>query len=137
VATVAQCAFALITALVLGFAWSPIGGFSAIATCATILVILTYMAVCVGTFVYYRRERPGDFRWLAHGAVPFAAAGFLVAPLVYQFHPLPAYPVRWGNWVALLWLAAGMVTLIWAEARGSKVLATARRVFMEEDPSAP
>ncbi len=135
VATVAQCAFALIVALVLGFALGPIGGFSTIATCATILVILTYIVVCVGTLAYYRRERPGDFRWLAHGVVPLAAAAFLLAPLVYQFHPLPAYPVRWGNWMALAWLAAGIVTLAAAEVRGSQALATARRIFLQEGPS--
>ena len=26
----------------------------------------------------------------------------------YQFFPLPDYPVRWGNWVALAWLVAGI-----------------------------
>jgi amino acid transporter len=134
VATVAQCGFALVVALALGFAWGPIGAFSAIATCATILVILTYMTVCVGTFVYYRRARPDEFRWPSHGFVPFLGALFLIAPLAYQFHPLPAYPIRWGNWLALAWLAAGVATLVVVELRRPMALATAERIMRSETP---
>jgi amino acid transporter len=130
VATAIQCAFTLVASLALGFMWGPIGAFSAIATCVTILVILTYMAVCLGTILYHRRGRLHEFRWLSHGVIPLAGAAFLIAPLVYQFHPLPAYPVRWGNWFALFWLVAGVLVLVAVEARQPAILSTARQILL-------
>ena len=55
----------------------------------TIVVILIYIAVCIGTVVYYRRERPEQFnRWL-HGRLPGARRGVFLSPLYYQYTPLP------------------------------------------------
>ena len=46
------------------------------------------------------------------GLTALAAVGGLAAafvpPLYYQYFPLPGYPVRYANWVALGWLAAGL-----------------------------
>src|SRR5215204_2524264 len=97
VATIAQSILALVVALVLGAAFDPVGGFSIIATAVTIVVILVYMMVSLACMVFYLRERRDQFNVLLHGVFPVLAILILLAPLYYQFAPLPDYPVRLGT----------------------------------------
>src|SRR5215217_1289327 len=100
VATIAQSILALVVALVLGAVFDPLGGFSIIGTAVTIVVILVYMAVCLSSIVFYLRERRDQFNLLLHGVFPVLAILILLAPLYYQFTPLPDYPVKLGNYFA-------------------------------------
>lgn len=108
VAVAVQTALTVVLALALGALTGVTNGFSLLATIVTILVIVIYMLVCVASISYFWRRRRSEFNILLHAVCPIAATLILLAPLYYQFSPLPPYPVRWGNWVALAWLAVGI-----------------------------
>jgi len=137
VAIIAQSILALVVALVLGAAFEPVGGFSIIATAVTIVVILVYMTVCVSTIVFYLRERRDQFNVLLHGVFPALAVLILLAPLYYQFAPLPDYPVRLGNYFAIIWIVLGFVALGLAAAQRPQAIAQAEEIFVEDETAAP
>ncbi|HVD45205.1 MAG TPA: amino acid permease, partial [Rubrobacter sp.] len=137
VAIIAQSIFALVVALVLGAVFDPVGGFSIIATAVTIVVILVYITVCVSTIVFYLRERRDQFNVLLHGVFPVLAILILLAPLYYQFAPLPAYPVRLGNYLALIWIVLGFAALGLAAVQRPQAIAQAEEVFVEDENVAP
>jgi amino acid transporter len=107
-AVAAQTVFTIVVALVLGAVAGVTNGFSLLATIVTILVIVIFILVCLSSTVYFWRRRRSEFNVFLHGVCPVVAALVLLTPLYYQFFPLPDYPVRWGNWVALAWLVAGV-----------------------------
>jgi amino acid transporter len=133
VAIIAQSILALLVALALGAAFEPVGGFSIIATAVTIVVILVYITVCVSTIVFYLRERRDQFNVLLHGVFPVLAILILLAPLYYQFAPLPDYPVRLGNYFAVIWILLGFVALGLAASQRPQAIAQAEEVFVEDE----
>src|SRR5215212_10095377 len=137
VAIITQSVLALVVALVLGAVFDPVGGFSIIATAVTIVVILVYMTVCASTMVFYLRERRDQFNILLHGVFPTLAILMLLAPLYYQFAPLPDYPVRLGNYFAIIWIVLGFVALGFAAARRPQAIAQAEDVFVEDETADP
>src|SRR5215207_1647239 len=120
-------------AIVLGAVFDPVGGFSIIATAVTIVVILVYMAVCLSSIVFYLRERRDQFNVLLHGVFPVLAILILFAPLYYQFFPLPPYPVRLGNYFAIIWIVLGFVALGLAASRRPQAIAQAEEIFVEDE----
>jgi amino acid transporter len=135
VAIAAQGALAVAVALLAGWAWGPQTAFVVLATAATIVVILVYMTVCVASIAYYRRRRQAEFNPFLHGLVPLLGAAAFAAPLYYQYHPLPPYPIRYGNWIAIGWLAAGIVLTAWMARHRRHALVAAERVFVDDQPS--
>ena len=110
VAIIFQTVLGLAVALLLGWRYGDlITAFSIIATAVTIVVIVVYIIVCLATVVYFSRREDRN-PWL-HWVLPILGAAAFVPPLYYQYFPLPAYPVRYANWVALGWLAAGLVVV--------------------------
>lgn len=108
VAIAVQSVFTAVAALVLGALAGVTNGFSLLATVVTILVIVIFMLVCLGSMAYFWRRRRQEFNVFLHAVCPIVATLVLLLPLYYQFSPLPDYPVRWGNWIALAWLAVGI-----------------------------
>ncbi len=101
VAIIAQTALGIVVALLMGWKWGPLNAFGIISYALTSLVILVYITVCISTLVYYGREHRAEFHTWLHGVFPVAGALAFLPPLYYQFHPLPAYPLRYGNWAAI------------------------------------
>jgi amino acid transporter len=138
VAIVAQTILGLAVALLLGWKYSSnlITAFSIIATAVTIVVIVVYITVCFSCIVYYSRpERLGAFRPLLHWIFPLLGAAAFVPPLYYQYFPLPAYPIRYANWIAIGWLAAGV--LVTALVPKRILLNTERFFAVEEETGEP
>jgi amino acid transporter len=121
VAIIAQTVLGIVVALLLGWKWSPLNAFGTLSYALTSLVIVVYMTVCVSTIVYYRREEAEFNVWL-HGIVPALGALAFVPVLYYQFHPLPPYPLRYGNWGAiLLFSLSALITLFMALRRRDRL----------------
>jgi len=55
-------------------------------------------------------------------------------PLYYQYTDPPDYPLKWGNWVAIAWMAIGVVVLLWVSRARPEALERADRIFIEEGP---
>jgi len=134
VAVIVNCVGGAIIALLLGWKWGPLSAFATIATGITVVVILIYMAVCIGSIVYYRRERPDEWSPIYHGLFPVLGAVIFFFPLYYQYTDPPDYPLKWGNWVAIAWMAIGVVVLLWVSRTRPEALERANRIFIEEGP---
>jgi amino acid transporter len=138
VAIIAQTILGLAVALLLGWKYSSnlITAFSIIATAVTIVVIVVYIIVCVSCILYYSRtERLGSFKPLVHWIFPILGAAAFVPPLYYQYFPLPAYPIRYANWIAIGWLAAGVILTAVIPRR---ILANTEHFFgVEEETGEP
>jgi amino acid transporter len=123
VAIVVESVFALVLALLFGWKWGPLTGFVVMETALTILVILVYITTCIACTVFYRRERPQEWNVWLHGIFPTLGALAFLAPLYYQYRPLPDYPMRYANWFALIWIGLGVI-VTW-------LMATYRRDALE------
>jgi amino acid transporter len=131
VATLAISGGGLVLALLMGWKWGPLTAFSIIAGAITIVVILVYMAVCFSTIAFYWRERRSEFNPILHLVVPLAGATLFGFPLYYQFHPLPAYPIRYADWIAIGWIAVGIVVTALVTRFRPEALRDADKVFVE------
>src|ERR671930_2339701 len=138
IAIIAQTVLGLAVALLLGWKYSSnlITAFSIIATAVTIVVLVVYIVVCFSCIAYYSRPaRLGAFNPLLHWIFPLLGAAAFVPPLYYQYFPLPAYPIRYANWIAIGWLAAGAVVTAFVPRR---MLADTEHFFaVEEETGEP
>jgi amino acid transporter len=138
VAIVLNLGLALGSALLLGWVWGPLDAFITIATWIVILVVFVYILVCFGSIAYYyfgpARARANP---LLHVVFPVVGAFLIGTPLYFQFVPLPPYPYRYGNWIALGWLVVGLAVTAWLAARKPQALRNAERIFVEDETVAP
>jgi len=107
-------AFSLVVTLLLGaiFAhhYDPITYFIWMATCATIGILIVYILIALAGIVFFARDRRG-WNPLLDLVVPAGAIAICGYTLYKSIHPTPAYAgiVKWAPWVALIWLALGVV----------------------------
>ena len=107
-------AFSLVVTLLLGaiFAhhYDPITYFIWMATCATIGILIMYILIALAGIVFFARDRRG-WNPLLDLVVPAGAIAICGYTLYKSIHPTPAYTgiVKWAPWVALIWLALGVV----------------------------
>jgi amino acid transporter len=125
-----------VIALLLGWKWGPLPAFATIATAITVVVILIYMATCIGVIVYYWRERRSEFNILKHFVFPVLGALAFFFPLYYQFKDWPANPLGYGNWVAIIWMALGVLVMLGFMLWRRSALDNASRVFVDDDAPA-
>jgi amino acid transporter len=123
-----------IIALLLGWKWGPLLAFATIATAITVVVILIYIAVCLGTIVFYLRERRSEFNPVLHLIFPVLGAVAFAFPLYYQFKDWPDNPLGYGNWVAIVWVAVGIVLTFVVSITRPQAMENADRIFIEEEP---
>src|SRR5205807_4330585 len=102
-----------------------LNGFIMLATAATVVVILVYMLVMLGSIVFYLTEKRAAFNPFLHLVFPIAGIVLFAFPLFYQYHPLPPYPVRYAAWFAVGWICAGIVSASSCGRRGRRRSRTA------------
>jgi len=118
----AQTALGIVVALLLGWKWGPLNAFGVLSFALTSLVILVYMTLCVATIVYYRAKRTTAFNPWLHLVIPVLGVAAFVPVLWYQFHPLPPYPLRYGNWGAIvLFAVSALVTVYMATQKRERM----------------
>src|SRR4051794_5406536 len=113
--------FSLVVTLLLGvfFAhhYDPITYFIWMATCATIGILITYILMALGGIAYFAKDRR-DWNVFLDLVVPAGAIAICGYTLYKSIHPTPAYTgiMKWAPWVAIIWLAIGVVIDIWLTA---------------------
>jgi amino acid transporter len=134
VAIIVNTVIAVGLSYILGWKWGPLNGFIILATAATVVVILVYMLVMLGSIRFYLTEKREQFNPLLHFVFPVLGIVLFAFPLYYQYFPLPAYPIRYGVWVALGWVIVGIVlgAIMWQ--RNPQALKNAERIYVEEGP---
>ena len=120
-------------ALVAGWRWDLLTAVGVAAVALTVSMMAIYIAVCVATFVFYRRERREEFSVLLHGIVPLIAVVGFAAVIYYQYEPLPPYPVRLANWIVLGFLGIGLVVMAWLARYRRRAIDDAGVVFVEAE----
>ena len=127
----------------LGLQYDPITAFALLATTLTVFFVPMYMVLNLACLMYYRRERPGEFKVLLHGVVPilgilvfipgfFAAAGLPI----FKFIPRLPYPISLAGLIMGLWMVLGVVYLVYAMVRSpERIRATA--TVLDEEPGPP
>jgi amino acid transporter len=133
VATIAVSAGGVVLALLMGWKWDPLTAFVIIATAVTIIVICMYITVCAACFAYYWRKKRSEWNVWLHGVFPALGALAFLGPLYYQYRPLPPYPTRYANWIAIGWIVAGVIVMLWMRARRREALDAAARIFVEDE----
>src|SRR3954471_4925377 len=137
VAIIVNTVIALVLSYLLGWKWGALNGFIILATAATIVVILVYMLVMLGSIVYYAGERREAFNWFLHLVCPVAGILLFAFPLYYQYVPLPAYPVRYAAWFAIGWIIAGIVIGLVLQQTRPQALRNGQRIYVEDETVAP
>jgi amino acid transporter len=129
VAIVAQTVLGIGVALLMGWKWSPLNAFGIISYALTSLVILVYITTCISVVVMYSRRYRAEFNPWLHGVVPVLGALAFLPPLYYQYRPLPAYPLRYGNWAAIGLFVFCVCLTIWMAMRRRDVLESPHQIF--------
>ena len=134
VAIILMTVFAAGLGLLFGWKWGPLDGFFTIATMAVPVVILIYMLVAVGCIVHYLGPMRARFNVLLHAILPVAGIVLFFFPLYYQFvkYP-PGYPEKYGNWVDIAWVGAGIVLTVFLVAVRPDKIADMERVYVEDE----
>ena len=137
VAIIWMSVFALVLSLLFGWKWGALTGFVIIATMAVPVVILVYMLVSAGCIVHYLGPRRREFNVLLHAILPIGGIVLFFFPLYYQFYKVPPpYPIKYANWVAIAWVALGVVltavVVLWRPDR----LRDIDRVYVDDETDA-
>ena len=133
IAIIVNTAIALILSFALGWKWGPLYGFIMLATAATVVVIIVYMLVMIGSIRFYLTEKRAAFNPLLHLVFPVLGIVLFAFPLYYQYFPLPANPVRYAAWFALGWIAAGLVLGLVMLRTRPEALKAAERIYVPDD----
>jgi amino acid transporter len=134
VAIIWMSVFAFVLSLLLGWKWGPLIGFSLIATLAVIVVVVVYMLICAGAIWEYWVRRRTEFNPLLHLVLPVGGIVLFFFPLYYQYYKfVPTYPIKYANWIAIAWVAIGIVLTVWLATTRPERLRDMERVYVEDE----
>jgi amino acid transporter len=136
-----QLIIGLIVPFWLGFQYDPITAFGLVATLFVVLFVPVYIIINLSCLVYYWRKQRGEFNWVLHAVMPlagviafipafFASAGIKVPGLRF-ISPL-SYPLSRAGLVALIWMAFGIVYLVYLYLRDPQRVRDTGKVFLDE-----
>src|SRR3954468_12439815 len=133
VAILVNTGIALVLSYALGWKWGALNGFIMLATAATVVVILVYILVMLGSIVFYLTEKRAAFNPFLHLIFPVLGIILFAFPLFYQYHPLPAYPVRYAAWFAVVWIGIGIVVGLILRQTRPQALRNGQRIYVEDE----
>jgi amino acid transporter len=121
-------ALTLALGLGVGSWFGPIGQFGFIGTFQTLGLVLVYSMGNLGVFLYFWRERRGEFNPLLHLIIPLVtslALLWVAYKTIEGAHLLhPQGFIDYPFWVALGWILIGVVILIFASRTGKEAWLT-------------
>lgn len=122
----------IIVAVGLGLMLGVAGAFGLIGSVLTLGLLLLYMASCVSTFFFYRRERPQDFRVIQHVIVPVIPLIILVITFWYQIYPVPSFPLNLAVPILAVWIVLGIVYMLYLNSRNPQALERGKEIFLQD-----
>lgn len=132
VAIIGTSLFALIIGLPVSLAEGGFNTFAYVGGSAGIAFILLYISLNVGVIVAFRRTYKADFKPWSHAIAPVLAIALFCIPLVGTFYPVPAFPYNVLPYIALVWLAIGIVIAAVLAKKRPEALARIGRIFYED-----
>src|SRR6266511_4163700 len=117
--------------------------FILIATMATAVVVLIYIALNLASIVFHLRERRSEFNLFTHGVVPvvgilFFVPGWLTAVGIHAFSFIAHLtgPASRVGIVVGAWYLIGVIYLIYLYSRAPQRVRDTGRIFIEPEPAA-
>lgn len=120
-----------------GLAFGISNGFGFIGTILTLGLLLLYFASCISAFVFYRRERPQDFRIWQHVIVPLIPLIILSFVLFSQLYPVPPYPLNLALPVLVVWIVLGVGYLLYLSYTNPVALERGKEIFLDDTETEP
>jgi amino acid transporter len=131
-ATIVSVVFSLVVGLVSWVTVGPQEAYYIYGLMFTLLIIIVYIAGNVAVTRYYHKHLPEKYRIVSHAVVPVIASLILIYVGYKSVWPLPAYPVAWGVWFALIWVAAlGVLMFTLSQRKEDEV----GEIFLSQDLS--
>src|SRR5487761_1316367 len=141
-ATIAVAAVSVVMALLIGLVFAdkvfgatyqPFSNYYFWATVGTLVIIVVYIMLCFGGIVFFARTRDSR-RWnpLVHVLVPLIGAVVFGAAIYGSVHPTPTGILKWTPYVALAWLAVGVIVVSWLRARRPEAVERIGSILGEE-----
>ena len=136
---IVQAVVALVLAIWWGFQFSPYTAFLLMATIFTLILILVYIAVLVACIAYYWRFQRQEASVIFHGIIP--VVGVLVfIPVFLTAAGIPAfsfvaklsYPISLAGPIVGVWMALGVVYLLYLHRRHPERIAETSLVLSDE-----
>lgn len=120
-----------------GVAFGIANGFGLIGSVLTLGLLLLYVASCVSAFVFYRRERPQDFRIWQHVIVPLIPLIILFFVFASQLYPVPPYPLNLAVPILVIWIVLGIGYLLYLSRSNPVALERGKEVFLDDTEREP
>ena len=86
------------------------------ALTATLAILAVYILVALSGMLYFWRQRGTGtvaYNWTLDILLPLGAIAICGYTIYKSVHPLPPSPMKYGPWVALIWLAIGVGIVAW------------------------
>jgi amino acid transporter len=115
-----QTLLTLVVGLGLGFWIGPDQEFFLMGEVLTLALALIYTAGNLGVFLYYRRQRRGEFRPLRHALLPLISSAAVLGVAYLSVVEWPPPPLRYAPFIVAGWLALGIAVLVLMKARGQE-----------------
>jgi amino acid transporter/GAF domain-containing protein len=147
IAAIGLAVIAIAVSLTFGFAMSgpkPLGATLFLGALVTLLFIPIYMLVALSCPFYFWRHHRDEFNVIKHGVLPVAGVAFfvpvLIASLGIDFAGLGIAPLHgdahYAPWIALAWVATGIVVYAWVQRERPETVEQLDRVFIVEEHAA-
>src|SRR5436190_3947637 len=94
---------------------SPFTYVQFMALTATLGILGAYILVALSGIVFFRRAKAEDVSYnvLLDIVLPLAAIAICGYTIYKSVHPLPPSPMKYGPWIALIWLGIGVAIVTW------------------------
>jgi amino acid transporter len=127
----------------LGFGYDPVTAFNMVGAGIVILLVANYVIANLSCLGYFTRHRRADFNVFLHVVVPvLGVAAFVPAWLtaagiqVFSFVTPLQKPVSYVGPAVGVWMALGIIYLVWLYTRHPERVADVSRVHLDEEPGA-
>jgi amino acid transporter len=110
----------LAVTLIPGLVWSPTSLFAFLGFGIGFAAAVAFIVIAIAALRYFQLAHAGAGtfrRWV----VPIVAVVILLPVAYTSFYPNPGYPLNWAPRMVLIWLAVGLVYLVWRVARREPV----------------
>ena len=104
--------FSLLLVLVLGPFIGPLGVYGFAGTMLGVVMVVVYISMNVALTRLYWRDYRSEFSVWRHGVLPVISSLVMLLPLYGQLYPAPAMPNALVPYLALVWLAIGVIYVL-------------------------
>lgn len=131
----AYIGFSAIVTFALGAWINPFGAYAFLGSILGLGIIVLYILMNIGLWVYVRRDYRAEFNIWRHAVLPAIGSLLMLLPIYGQLWPIPAWPYNLVPYLIIAWTLAGIGYFRYLRAQRPAMLDAMGRVW-EPDPGA-